>query len=321
VERTLRIGTRRSPLAVWQAEHVRGLLERAFPGLTCTLVRIVTQGDRILDVPLAQVGGKGLFVNEIESSLLRGACDLAVHSMKDLPAELHAGLVLAAVPPREDPRDALLCRDPSHRLDSLPPGACIGTSSLRRAALLRAARGDVVTASCRGNVETRIRRLDEGRFDAIVLALAGLKRLGLDHRVTEILSPERCLPAIGQGALAVECRQADTKLRDMLGVLHDPVTAASVQGERSFLSTVEGSCQIPVACHGTLAHGRLRLSGLVASLDGSACVRRTREGPPDHARELGRRLAEEILDAGGRAILEAIRAGAACTDRRAQEAP
>ncbi len=307
---TLRIGTRRSPLAVWQAEHIRTRLEKMFPGLTCSLVRIVTQGDRILDVPLAQVGGKGLFVNEIESSLLRGDCDLAVHSMKDLPGELHAGLVLAAVPPREDPRDALICRDTSHRLATLPSGACIGTSSLRRMSLIRSFRKDLKTEPARGNVQTRIRRLDEGRFHAVVLALAGLKRLELDYRVTEVLSPDLCLPAIGQGALAVECRATDSELMEMLSVLHDPATATAVRGERSFLATVEGGCQIPVACHGTLSNGVLTLAGLVAALDGSACIRSSLEGKPDDAETLGRQLAEEILEAGGREILEEIRAGA-----------
>jgi len=304
---TLRIGTRRSPLAVWQAEHVRARLEESFPGLRCTLKRIVTEGDRILDVPLAQVGGKGLFVNDIESSLLAGECDLAVHSMKDLPGELHDGLILAAVPRREDPRDALICRDGAHRLSTLPAGACVGTSSLRRASLIRAFRADLVTEPSRGNVETRIRRLEEGRFHAIVLALAGLKRLGLAGRVTEVLAPAFFLPAIGQGALAVECRASDTELREMLSVIHDPSTGVVVQGERSFLATVEGGCRTPVACHGTLADGVLTLSAMVASLDGSECIRRDLRGNPADAENLGRNLAREILDAGGRGILEAIR--------------
>jgi len=293
-------------LAVWQAEHIQGRLEDTFPGLRCTLKRIVTEGDRILDVPLAAVGGKGLFVNDIESSLLAGECDLAVHSMKDLPGELHPGLVLAAVPPREDPCDALICRDDSHRLATLPAGACVGTSSLRRAALVRAFRRDLTTETSRGNVETRLRRLDEGRFHAIVLALAGLKRLGLAHRVTEVLSPDFFLPAIGQGALALECRESDVELRRMLARIHDPVTGTVVQAERSFLATVEGGCRTPVACHGTLSDGVLTLSGMVASVDGSLCLRRASTGSPTDAERLGRELAQQILDAGGREILEAI---------------
>ena len=304
----LRIGTRRSPLAVWQAEHIKGLLEKSFPGLTCSLVRIVTQGDKILDVPLARMGGKGLFVTEIEAALLCGDCDLAIHSMKDLPAELHQGLLLAAIPPREDPRDVLLCRDNSLRLHTLPPGAHIGTSSLRRTSLLLAVRRDLRTTPSRGNVETRIRRLDEGRFDAIVLAMAGLKRLGLVHRVTEVLAPEICLPAIGQGALAVECRESDKELRKMLETLHDPITASAVLGERAFLATVEGSCQIPVACHGTISNGILYLSGLIISLDGSVCIRKSMEGSPEDSAQLGQKLALEILEAGGAQVLADIRA-------------
>ena len=306
---TLRIGTRRSPLAVWQAEHVRSQLEERFRGLRCTLKRIVTQGDRILDVPLAEVGGKGLFVSDIESSLLSGECDLAVHSMKDLPGELHDGLVLAAVPPREDPRDVLVCRDPTHRLATLPAGACLGTSSLRRASLIRAFRQDLSTEPSRGNVGTRLRHLEEGRFHAIVLALAGLKRLGLAHRATEVLDPAFFLPAIGQGALAVECRASDTHLREMLSSIHHPDTGVVVHAERSFLATVEGGCRTPVACHGNLSDGVLTLSGMVASLDGSVCIRRARLGTPTDAEALGRELAGEILDAGGREILEAIRGG------------
>jgi len=308
VRKTLKIGTRRSPLAIWQAEHVKQLLEAEISGLTCSLVRIVTQGDKVLDIPLFQVGGKGLFVNEIETSLLRGDCDLAVHSMKDLPAQLHNGLVLAAVPPREDPRDALICRDATHRLESLPPGSRVGTSSLRRASWIRSLRSDLTTEPSRGNVETRLRRLDEGRFHAIVLAMAGLKRLGLDHRVTEIFSPERCLPAIGQGALALECRASDKELLGMLTFLHDPSTACAVRGERSFLAEVEGGCQVPVACHGTLSDGILTLSGLVSSPDGTVCIRRRTEGNPTDAEKMGKELAREILDAGGRQVLASIRA-------------
>jgi hydroxymethylbilane synthase len=309
VRKTIRIGTRRSPLAIWQAEHIQHLLETRAPGLTCTLVRIVTQGDKLLDVPLSQVGGKGLFVNEIENSLLRGECDLAVHSMKDLPAQLHDGLVLAAIPPREDPRDVLICRDKAHRLESLPPGSRVGTSSLRRASWIRSLRPDLTTEPSRGNVETRLRKLDEGHFLAIVLAMAGLKRLGLDHRVTEIFSPERCLPAIGQGALALECRASDKELLEMLTFLHDPVTACAIRGERSFLAEVEGGCQVPVACHGTLSDGILILSGQVASLDGSVCIRRRTEGNPTDAEKMGKELAREILDAGGTQVLASIRTG------------
>ncbi len=308
--RTLSIGTRKSPLALWQAEHVKALLEKQVPGLTCSLVRIVTKGDKILDVPLAQVGGKGLFVNEIENAMLRGEIDLAVHSMKDLPAELPTGLVLGAIPPREDPRDVLLFNKEGITLKDLPPGSRIGTSSLRRASQLRCFRRDLVMAPVRGNVGTRIRRLEEGRYDAIVLALAGLKRLGRAQRADEILDPEICLPAIGQGALAIEARESDEELLSVLQGLHDPDTAVAIEGERSFLETVEGSCQIPIGCYGRLSGGILVLTGLIATLDGSTRIRRNLEGPAEEAASLGRRLAQEILAAGGREILAEVMATA-----------
>jgi hydroxymethylbilane synthase len=306
MRQALRIGTRRSPLAVWQAEHVRGLLEKHHPGLRCTLTRIVTEGDRILEVSLARFGGKGLFVKAIEDALLRGEVDLAVHSMKDLPADLPAGLTLGAIPSREDPRDALICREKGRTLSNLPIGARIGTSSLRRASQLRFYRHDLQTGPARGNVETRLRRLEEGRFDAIVLALAGLKRLGRSHRVSQVLEPEVCLPAIGQGALAIEIREEDGELREMLRPLHDAQTAAAVEGERAFLAGVGGGCHVPVACHGRIADGTLTLVGLVARIDGSVCIRRQRRGPPQDARSIGTTLAQEVRRAGGREILEEI---------------
>jgi len=303
----LRLGTRRSPLALWQAEHVKTTLETRVPGLSCTLVRMVTQGDKLLDVQLSKFGGKGLFVNEIENALLRGEIDLAVHSMKDLPADLPAGLMLAAIPVREDPRDVLICREAGCLLPDLPDGACIGTSSLRRASQLRFFRKDLLTAPVRGNVETRIRKMDEGQFDAIVLALAGLKRLGLTQRISEVLDPDICLPAIGQGALAIEIREDDTALYQTLQVLHDPDTASAVSAERSFMAFMEGSCQVPIGCYGTLSEGNLTLTGVIASLDGSVCIRRSRQGSPAEGVNLGQQLALEILDAGGRGILEEIK--------------
>lgn len=303
----LRIGTRRSPLAVWQAEHVKELLQNLHPGLSCTLVQIVTQGDTILDKPLAQIGGKGLFVKEIEAALLRGDIDLAVHSMKDLPAGLPQGLRLAAIPPREDPRDALLCREPGLTLHDLPARATIGTSSLRRAAQLRFHRPDLVVEPSRGNVETRIRRLQEGRFDAIVLACAGLARLGLSARIDQFLDTDVCLPAVGQGVLAIEIRQDDSDLARLLEPLNDPATASSVAAERTFLSELQGSCQVPLAALATLSGPTLTLTGLLANLDGSLCIRRTAQGPAGEARDLGSRLALEIRAAGGEEILAEIR--------------
>ncbi len=304
--RTLRIGTRRSPLALWQAEHIKGLLEMHHPGLRCTLSRIVTEGDRIREVSLSRFGGKGLFVKAIEDALLRKEVDLAVHSMKDLPSDLPAGLTLGAVPPREDPRDALICREPQMRLSDLPAGACIGTSSLRRASQLRYFRNDLVTAPARGNVETRLRRLEEGRYDAIVLALAGLRRLGQTQRVSQVLEPEICLPAIGQGALAIEMREDDEEVSKILQSVHDPQTATTVTAERAFLAHIGGGCHVPVACHAVLSEGVLSLVGLVAGLDGSVCIRRDCRGAPEDAASLGTELAEQIRRAGGEQILEEI---------------
>ena len=307
MRKPLRIGTRRSRLAVWQADYIKARLEKEAQ-IPCSLVRIVTEGDRMLDAPLAVFGGKGLFVNEIERALLKGDIDLAVHSMKDLPAEIPAGLMLAAIPEREDPRDALLCRKTGLRLSQLKTGACIGTSSLRRASQLRFYRQDFNTEAVRGNVETRIRKLDEGKFDAIVLALAGLKRLKLLDRVDEVLDPRICLPAIGQGALAIEIRETDTKLFHTLQALHDPLTAFAVNGERAFLSAVEGGCQVPIGCYGRVEKEQLDLTGLIANLDGSVCIRKNIAGNPEGAERLGNLLAEEILEAGGRQILEELKA-------------
>lgn len=302
----LRIGTRRSSLAVWQAEHVRARLEAAHPGLRCALVRIVTEGDRIVDRPLAQVGGKGLFVKEIENALLEGRIDLAVHSMKDLPAELPPGLRIGAIPEREDPRDALVCREANRKLAAIPPGGRLGTSSLRRTAQLRSHRPDLAVETARGNVETRIRRLDEGRFDAIVLAVAGLKRLGLRDRISEILEPDLCLPAVGQGILAVEIREDDSETASLVEPLNDPVTEACATAERRFLAAMGGSCRIPIGGLARMDRGTLHLTGLVADIDGSRCVRMTLNGPPEQAAALGCMLADRIRAAGGEDILQNI---------------
>lgn len=302
----LRIGTRRSSLAVWQAEHVRARLEAAHPGLRCSLVRIVTEGDRIVDRPLAQVGGKGLFVKEIENALIEGRIDLAVHSMKDLPAELPSGLRIGAIPEREDPRDALVCKEANRKLAAIPPGARLGTSSLRRTAQLRSHRPDLAVETARGNVETRIRRLDEGRFDAIVLAAAGLKRLGFHDRISEILEPDLCLPAVGQGILAVEIREDDFETASLVEPLNDPVTEACATAERHFLASMGGSCRIPIGGLARMDRGTLHLTGLVADIDGSRCVRMTLNGPPEQAAALGRILADRIRAAGGEDILQNI---------------
>lgn len=263
----LRIGTRRSALALWQANHVAALLRSREPGLEVELVEIVTKGDKILDSPLAKVGGKGLFVKEIEEQLLDGRVDLAVHSLKDMPAELPEGLVLGCVPEREDPRDAFVSAK-YERLEDLPPGARLGTSSLRRAAQLKAWRQDLEIVSIRGNVQTRIRRIDE-ELDGGILAAAGLKRLGLEARIREIIGTDRMLPAVGQGALAIEIRDGDGPVGARVGALEDRQTRFAVACERAFLRRLGGGCQVPIAAYATVDGDRLSFRGLVAEPDGT----------------------------------------------------
>jgi hydroxymethylbilane synthase len=293
------IASRGSQLALWQARWVEGQL--AARGHACRIEIIKTTGDKITGVPLAQVGGKGLFTKEIEEALLDGRADLAVHSLKDLPTELPAGLVLAAVPPREDPRDAIVGR----RLADLPPGAKVGTSSLRRAAQLRKLRPDLAVESVRGNLDTRLRKLDEGQYDAILLAAAGLKRLGWADRIAEILPPETMCPAVGQGALAVETRSTGSG-RDACAALDDGPTRAAVIAERAVLAALGGGCQVPIGANATVADGRLRLRAIVASADGSELVHAESDGRAADAAAIGRALGEELLGRGARAILEAV---------------
>lgn len=297
----IRIATRRSPLAKWQANHVAGLLRAREPGLDVRLHELVTRGDKILDVPLADVGGKGLFVKEIEDALLAGAAEIAVHSMKDLPAQLAPGLVVAAVPEREDPRDAL-CSPRWKTLDALPRGAKVGTSSLRRSAQLKAVRPDLDIQMVRGNVETRLRKASEG-LDAVVLAYAGLRRLGLDGQATQVFTPEEMLPAVAQGALALEARAADAGTLRRLAALEDSDTRVRTEAERGFLARIEGGCQVPIAGHATVSGDTVRLRALVAALDGKRAVRGERSGPRAGARAMGEALAEELLSRGADAIL------------------
>jgi hydroxymethylbilane synthase len=297
----IRIATRRSPLAKWQANHVSGLLRRNEPGLEVRLHEVVTKGDKILDVPLADVGGKGLFVKEIEDALLAGDAEVAVHSMKDLPAELAVGLVIGAVPEREDPRDAL-CSPRYRTLDALPRGAKVGTSSLRRSAQLKAIRPDLEMQVVRGNVETRLRKASEG-LDAVVLAYAGLRRLGLAQHATHVFSPEEMLPAVAQGALALEARAADAATLKRLAALEDPETRIRTEAERGFLARIEGGCQVPIAGHATVEGGKVTLRALVASLDGTRVIRAERSGPVADARRMGAAVAEELLSKGADAIL------------------
>ncbi|MCL2790901.1 MAG: hydroxymethylbilane synthase [Desulfobulbus sp.] len=302
---SLRIGTRASLLAVTQSTWVKDRIEQAHPGIRVELVKITTTGDRILDVPLAKVGGKGLFVKEIEDALLTGAVDLAVHSMKDVPTELPAGLHIGIVPPRETAQDALL----SNRHDSiaaLPAGATVGTSSLRRRSQLAALRPDLAIVDLRGNIDTRLRKLDDGLFDAVILAGAGLHRLGLASRITSLLEPDQMLPAIGQGALGIELRRDDAGLLAGLQVLHHPATAVAVAAERAFLLRLEGGCQVPIGAHATLHDDTLTLTGLIASVDGRVLIKDQATAKAEKAAELGATLADTLLARGGKAILDAV---------------
>ena len=302
---TLIIGTRGSQLALWQAEWVQRQLKQIAPDLSVVLKRIQTSGDKIQDVPLAKVGGKGLFVKEIEEALLRKDIDLAVHSMKDLPAVLPAGLLIICVPEREDPRDALLAGN-KKKLDALPLGARVGTSSLRRQAQLLHVRPDLQIKMLRGNVDTRLRKLQENHFDAIVLAASGLKRLGWDDHITECLPVDVSLPAIGQGALGIEGREDDGFVRNLVSRFEHQQTRVTVTAERALLKRLEGGCQVPIAGHGVLQGEKLTLDGLVISLDGKRYVRYSLSGSMSEAESIGRNVAEGLLDRGAQPILQEI---------------
>jgi len=303
LSQTLRIGTRGSRLALAQSRWVQAALQQRHPALVVELATITTTGDRFLDAPLSTIGGKGVFVKEIEEALTAGRVDCAVHSMKDVPTDLAPGLVIAAVPPREDPRDVLISRA-GGTIDDLPHGARLGTSSLRRMALVRAQRRDLDVVALRGNVDTRLRKLDAGDLDAVVLAAAGLRRLGIARADLALLDPAEFLPAIGQGALAIESR--DDATRAVLAVLDDGDTRIAVSAERAFLARVGGSCRTPLAAHAGLNSGQLRLSALIANPDGTHVVRGSRVGTPDSAVEIGADLADELLRRGGRSILDAL---------------
>ena len=304
MQKSLKIGTRGSPLALWQAEWVRARLLERRPDLEISLVKIKTAGDRILDVPLAQVGGKGLFVKEIEDAMLRGDIDLAVHSMKDVPTEFPPGLGLACITEREDPRDALVSRGAA--FDDLPLGARVGTSALRRQAQLLAIRPDLKMVVIRGNVETRLGKMETENLDAVVLAAAGLKRLGFDDRITEFLPVGLSLPAIGQGALGIECRLEDMAVLETVSFLNDPTTARCVGAERAFLRRCRGGCQVPIAAHGEILGDELRLSAFIGSVDGGKSVKGVLAGPAELFEKLGVELADILLDDGGRGILDEV---------------
>ncbi|MBS0393794.1 MAG: hydroxymethylbilane synthase [Proteobacteria bacterium] len=302
----LRIATRRSALALWQAEHVAALLRERHPGLSVELVPIVTTGDRIQDRPLAAVGGKGLFIKELEVAMQEGRAELAVHSMKDVPAALPAGFVIGAVLPRADPRDAFLSLKHAS-FAALPPGARVGTSSQRRQAILRAARRDLEIVPLRGNVDTRLRKLDAGEFDAIILAAAGLTRLGFAGRITEYLPPSLSLPAIGQGIVGIECRE-DPAVLARVGVLDDRATRECLAAERALAARLEGSCTSPIA--GFARHGAagLELEGLVGAPDGSLVYRDRITGAARDGVALGHALADRLLAAGAGDLLASLRA-------------
>jgi hydroxymethylbilane synthase len=305
---TITIGTRGSKLALWQAEWVRSLLGAVNPALRIELKKIKTTGDKILDVPLAKVGGKGLFVKEIEEAMLRDEVDLAVHSMKDVPTYLPEGLHIGAVLEREDPRDAFISlKYPSFR--ELASGASVGTSSLRRSCQLKSIRPDIEIVSLRGNLDTRLRKLDEGQFDAIILAAAGVKRLGHEDRITETLQRDVSLPAIAQGAVGIECRTDDEFIHELIRPLRHAETSVCVQAERAALKKLEGGCQVPIAAHAVLEGGTLVMDGLVGSVSGDRIIRAHAEGPEGDPESLGTGLAEDLLEKGAAEILGEIYGG------------
>ena len=296
------IATRESQLALWQAEHVKARLMALHPGLEVELLGMTTQGDQILDSPLSRIGGKGLFVKELEVAMAEGRADLAVHSIKDVPMDLPEGFELAAISQREDPRDAFVSNQyPS--LEALPAGARVGTSSLRRQAQLRARLPHLNVDTLRGNVNTRLRKLDEGQYDAILLAAAGLKRLGFDQRITALLAPEESLPAVGQGALGIEIRSGNPELAALLAPLNDPETAACVRAERAMSRQLQGGCQAPIGGYAVVRDGQLVLRAFVADLEGIRFYRATAEGALDQPEQVGLAAAEALARQGADRLL------------------
>ncbi|WP_180050137.1 hydroxymethylbilane synthase [Acinetobacter sp. YH12211] len=303
--KTLKIATRQSPLALWQAEHIRARLEAMHADLTVELVTFVTQGDKILDTPLAKIGGKGLFVKELEAALMDGRADLAVHSMKDVPMALPEGLSLAVICEREDPLDAFVSNHYASFAD-LPQGAKVGTSSLRRKCQILKARPDIEIIDLRGNVGTRLSKLDDGQYDAIILASAGLKRLGLAERIRHTIQPDMSLPAVGQGALGLECRSQDQAVLDLILPLMHAETNVCVRAERAFNAYLEGGCQVPIAGYATLQNGQLQIEGRVGSVDGQTILKAVQYGAPEQAEMLGEELAKALLAQGAGELLKAL---------------
>ena len=303
--RIIKIATRQSPLALWQAEYVAERLQQAHPGIKTELVKMVTKGDKILDAPLAKIGGKGLFVKELEQGMLEGAADIAVHSMKDVPVEFPQGLHLAIILPREDPCDAFVSNHYT-RIDDLPATAKIGTSSLRRQCQIAEHYPDMQILSLRGNVNTRLAKLDAGDYDAIILAAAGLKRLGFADRITQALDSTVSLPAIGQGAVGIECRVDDPEINQLLAPLHDEQSTIRVRAERAMNARLNGGCQVPIAGFAELQGGQLFMRGLVGKPDGSVIYRAQKTGPIDQAEEIGRAVADELLASGAGEVLKEL---------------
>ncbi len=305
MSRELKIGTRGSQLALFQANWVKDQLVQAHPDLKVILIKIKTTGDKIQDAPLAKIGGKGLFVKEIEEALLQKRIDLAVHSIKDVPIEIPQGLHLSVITKREDPRDVFISKD-GKTLKDLPQNARIGTSSLRRQAQLLHFRSDLEFIPLRGNVETRLKKLNSMHLDGMILALAGVKRLGLEENITEIISPERSLPAIGQGALGIETRVDDREVNEKIQFLNDEESWIAVSAERAFLKKLEGGCQVPIAAFARIIGTTLTIDGLVGTIDGKRLIRHHQEGPIEKAESLGIELAEILLGKGAREILNEI---------------
>ncbi|WP_166361012.1 hydroxymethylbilane synthase [Pseudomonas akapageensis] len=303
--REIRIATRKSALALWQAEYVKSCLEQAHPGLVVTLVPMVSRGDKLLDSPLSKIGGKGLFVKELETALLEQEADIAVHSMKDVPMDFPEGLGLFCICEREDPRDAFVSNT-YESLDALPKGSIVGTSSLRRQTQLLARRPDLEIRFLRGNVNTRLAKLDAGEYDAIILAAAGLIRLGFEDRITSTISVEDSLPAGGQGAVGIECRTADSEIHALLAPLHHHDTAVRVTAERALNKHLNGGCQVPIACYAVLEGDQVWLRGLVGAPSGGLLLKAQARGPQADAEALGVRVAEDLLAQGADAILKAV---------------
>ena len=310
MSRQLRIATRKSALALWQAEYVKARLEAIHPGLNVSLVPMVSRGDKLLDSPLAKIGGKGLFVKELEAALTANEADLAVHSMKDVPMQFPEGLGLYVICEREDPRDAFVSNN-FESVDALPQGSVVGTSSLRRQAQLMARRPDLQVKFLRGNVNTRLAKLDAGDYDAIILAAAGLMRLGFHDRIRYSMPPEESLPAGGQGAVGIECRTEDIELHALLAPLNDEDSSLRVRAERALNHRLNGGCQVPIACYAERQNGEIWLRGMVGNPDGTQLLTAEARGPDATPEELGIAVAEDLLAQGAQAILDAVYLGSA----------